>query len=85
MHLSTNNIAELLKRSLDNPPIAETKNFTWLVTPIGIAALCKPTESSKKPPFEDAIKEGIEVALDLSREEKEFHQTEKGLILLFYS
>ena len=55
MHLSTNNIAELLKRSLDNPPIAETKNFTWLATPIGIAALCKAKEACQSPPFEEKM------------------------------
>ena len=78
-------MSELLKDSLSQDPIGQTENFIWLVTPIGIAALCKCTEAAKVPPFDDAIKEGTEVALDLSREEKEFHQTEKGLILLFYS
>ncbi len=85
MILPLNNVAELLEESLTHPPIAQTKNFTWLVTPVGIAALCKESKLSKTPPFDDAIKEGIEVALDLRREEKEFHQTKKGLLILFYS
>ncbi len=85
MPLSSNKMSEMLKDSLPQTPIAQTENFTWLVTPIGIAALCRSSKATKAPPFDDAIKEGIEVALDLSREEKEFHQTEKGLILLFYS
>ena len=76
---------KLLEDSLTHPPIAQTKSFTWLVTPMGIAALCRSNQTTKAPPFDDAIKEGIEVALDLSREEKEYHQTEQGLILLFYS
>ena len=31
------------------------------------------------------MKEGLEVGLDLSREEKEFHQTGHGLVLVFHS
>ena len=78
-------LIHLLHDSLDQPPIAKTKSFIWLATPIGIAALCRSKESMLRPPFEDALKEGFEVAIDLSREEREFHQTEKGMILLFYS
>ena len=79
------NITNLLTESLSEPPIGQTKNFIWLVTPMGIAALCKTKDSTIHPPFEKAVKEGIEVSIDLSREEKESHQTEKGLVLLFYS
>ncbi len=79
------NLNTLLTESLSQPPIGQTKSFIWLVTPMGIAALCKKKDTSMTPPFEDAVKEGIEVSVDLSREEKEFHQTEKGLVLLFYS
>ena len=75
----------LLQDSLAQPPIGQTKSFIWLATPVGIAALCKTQDSTTKPPFEKAVKEGVEVAMDLSREEREFHQTEKGLLLLFYS
>jgi hypothetical protein len=32
-----------------------------------------------------ALKEGLEVGLDLSREEREFHQIKSGLVLLFHS
>jgi hypothetical protein len=31
------------------------------------------------------LQEGLEVGLDLSREEREFHQVSKGLVLLFHS
>ena len=37
------------------------------------------------PPFENALQEGLEVGLDLSREEREFHQINRGLVLLFHS
>ncbi len=74
----------LLEEALNQPPMCETENFAWNATPIGIAALYKGIETSK-PPYEQAIKEGEELAIDLSREEKEFHQTDRGLALLFYS
>jgi len=74
----------LLEEALKQPPIGETENFAWNATPIGIAALYKGIETSK-PPYDQAIKEGEELAIDLSREEKEFHQTARGLTLLFYS
>ena len=79
------NIINLLTDSLNQPPIGQTKSFIWLATPMGIAALCKTKDPTIKPPFEEAVKEGVEVAIDLSREEREFHQTEQGLVLLFYS
>ena len=75
----------LLEESLQDPAIGDTSRFKWHATPIGIAALCKSNVPSSVPPYEDAVKEGVEVAIDLSREEREFHQTEKGLVLLFYS
>ncbi len=78
-------IINLLTDSLAQAPIGQTKNFIWFATPMGIAALCKAKEQSSKPPFDEAVKDGIEVAIDLSREEREFHQTEQGLVLLFYS
>ncbi len=75
---------ELLNEALNQPPIGETDNFAWNTTPIGIAAICK-KDTINQPPYEQAIKEGQELSIDLSREEKEFHQTQKGLIILFYS
>ncbi len=76
---------ELLIESLHDQPIGQTKSFTWLATPIGIAAICREKQINDQPPFEEAIKEGIEVCLDLSREEKEFHQIKEEMIILFYS
>ena len=74
----------LLEEALKEPQIGETANFAWKATPLGIAAIYKGTSTSK-PPYEQAIKEGEELAMDLSREEKEFHQTQNGLALIFYS
>lgn len=42
-------------------------------------------ERHPRPPFEAALKEGLDVGLDLSREEREFHQLRMGLVLLFHS
>ncbi len=78
------NSSTLLEEALNQPPIGETANFAWSATPLGIAALYKGISTSK-PPYEQAIKEGEELSMDLSREEKEFHLTQKGLALIFYS
>ena len=78
------NASNLLEEALNQPPIGETANFAWNATTIGIAAIYKGI-SPPKPPYEQAIKEGEELSMDLSREEKEFHLTDKGLALIFYS
>ena len=78
------NSSNVLEEALNQPPIGETANFDWKATPIGIAAIYKGISPSK-PPYEQAIKEGEELSIDLSREEKEFHLTKKGLALIFYS
>ena len=78
------NASNLLEEALKQPPIGETANFAWNATPIGIAAIYKGISPSK-PPYDQAIKEGEELAMDLSREEKEFHLTHKGLAIIFYS
>ncbi len=77
---------ELLEDSLKDPAIGDTSRFKWHATPIGIAALCKENKPflSEKI-YADAIKEGFAVGLDLSREERESHYSQKGLVILFYS
>ena len=77
---------ELLEDSLQDPAIGDTSSFAWHVTPVGIAALCKEKDPCLSENFySDAIKEGLAVGLDLSREERESHYSEKGLVILFYS
>ncbi len=78
------NSSKLLEEALNQPLIGETANFAWNATPLGIAAIYKGNSPSKIP-YEKAIKEGEELSMDLSREEKEFHLTQKGLTLIFYS
>ncbi len=77
---------ELLEDSLNDPAIGQTAKFLWHATPIGIAALSKQDGPHlSKSHYEDAVKEGLEVGLDLSREERESHFSKKGLVILFYS
>ena len=52
---------------------------------MGIAAVWNAGVAPTAPPFDDALKEGLQVGLDLSREEREFHQLKSGLVLLFHS
>ena len=65
--------------------MASTPRFRWHATPVGIAALWRDGEAPNAPPFDIALEEGLQVGLDLSREEREFHQVKSGLVLLFHS
>jgi hypothetical protein len=78
-------IRELLEDSLQEPAIGTTARFRWHATPVGIAALWSKGKPPAAPPYEMALEEGLQVGLDLSREEREFHQVKSGLVLLFHS
>ena len=78
-------IRELLEDALLEPSIGSTPRFRWHATPVGIAALWRAGEAPSAPPFDVALEEGLQVGLDLSREEREFHQVKSGLVLLFHS
>lgn len=78
-------IRELLEEALSEPEIGTTQRFRWHATPVGIAALWSAGAAPTSPPYEDALREGLLVGLDLSREEREFHQLSSGLVLLFHS
>ena len=78
-------IRELLEEALQEPSIGSTTCFRWHATPVGIAALWSKGQAPTAPPFEEALREGLQVGLDLSREEREFHQVKSGLVLLFHS
>ena len=60
------NSSNLLEEALNQPLIGETENFVWNATPLGIAAIYKGISPST-PPYDQAIKEGEELAMDLSR------------------
>ena len=73
----------LIRESLNQRPLGQSKNFEWFITEIGIAALMK-GENNNISSF-DPIKEAIELDLDLSKEEKQFIRIDNEQILLFYS
>jgi len=72
----------IIKNSIKNQPIGETENFTWFICDIGIFALFK---SKKNIPENRILKEALNIALDLSKEEKETYLFEEKKIILFYS
>lgn len=78
-------IRDLLEEALKEPEIGLTPRFRWHATPVGIAALWQAGSAPTIPPYDDALREGLAVGLDLSREEREFHQLSSGLVLLFHS
>ena len=78
-------IRELLEDELKDSSIGTTDCFSWHATSVGIAALWTAGQAPISPPYENALNEGLEVGLDLSREEREFHQVSQGLVLVFHS
>lgn len=78
-------LRSLLEEALMEEAIWVTDGFIWHATSVGIAALCTDKTIPNQPPFEQAQKEGLGVGIDLSREEREFHQVSQGLVLLFHS
>ena len=85
MAITSTALNGLLEEALQEASIGETTNFHWHATAVGIAALWQGDTQPSTPPFEQAVNEGLEVGLDLSREEREFHQISNGLVLLFHS
>ena len=73
----------LIRESLNQRPLGQSKNFEWFITEIGIAALMK--GQNKNISSFDPLKEAIELDLDLSKEEKQFIKLDEKQIILFYS
>ena len=73
----------LIRDSLNQKPIGQSKNFEWFITEIGIAAIVK--DQSENISALDPIKEATELDLDLSKEEKQTIRLDEKQILLFYS
>tara|TARA_Y100000589_G_scaffold280178_1_gene276460 strand:+ start:24 stop:260 length:237 start_codon:yes stop_codon:yes gene_type:complete len=72
----------IILSSLNEVPIGETDNFIWYITVIGIAALYKGDGEIKDVDIE---KEGCYIAIDLSKEEKEFYTIKGKRVVLFFS
>ena len=73
----------LIRESLNQKPIGQSRNFEWFITEIGIAALAK--GCNKNISSFDPIKEAIELDLDLSKEEMQLIKLDEKQIILFYS
>ena len=79
-NLTINMLSEGTMYEID---IGKTSRFRWNATAVDIGALWIDNSPPSTPLFEDAIKKGFNVGLDLSRQEQEIHQVEQGLVLLF--
>ena len=72
----------IIKKSIKDKPLGETENFIWFICDIGIFAIFK---SNINIPENKILSEALLIALDLSKEEKEFYFIEGKKIILFYS
>ena len=75
---------DLIIDSLKNEPIGETNNFTWFITDIGIVALFKREQNFETYSSNVEI-EANKIALDITKEEKEYLKIKKRQLFLFYS
>ena len=76
-------IHSLIKDSLKQQPLGQSKNFEWFITDIGIIAILN--DQYKSIATLDPIKEALELDLDLSKEERQTIRLDEKEILLFYS
>ena len=75
---------DLIIDSLKEEPIGETDHFIWFITDIGIAALFKREENFEIYSSNVEI-EANKIALDISKEEKDYLKIKEREIFLFYS
>ena len=79
-----NSTCDLIIDSLDKEPIGETDHFIWFITDIGIVALFKREE--KFEIYSSKVEtEANKIALDITKEEKEYLKIKKRQLFLFYS
>ena len=76
--------SDLIIDSLKEEPIGETDHFIWFITDIGIVALFKRDENYESYSSNVEI-EANKIALDITKEEKEYLVIKKRQIFLFYS
>ena len=75
---------DLIIDSLKERPIGETDHFIWFITDIGIAALFKREENFETYSSNVGI-EANKIALDITKEEKEYLKIKERQLFLFYS
>jgi len=76
--------SDLIIESLKEEPIGETDFFIWFITDIGIVALFKKEESFETYSSNVEI-EANKIALDITKEEKEYLNIKERQLFLFYS
>ena len=76
--------SDLIFDSLREEPIGETNYFTWFITDIGIVALFKKNENFETYCSNVEI-EANKIALDITKEEKEYLKIKEKKLFLFYS
>ena len=79
-----NSTYNLIIDSLKEEPIGETDLFIWFITDIGIVALFKKDENLETYNSNAEI-EANKIALDISKEEKEYLKIQGMQLFLFYS
>ena len=75
---------DLIIDSLKEEPIGETDHFIWFITDIGIVALFKRKENFETYSLSVEI-EANKIALDITKEEKEYLKIKERQLFLFYS
>ena len=75
---------DLIIDSLNEEPIGETDYFIWFITDIGIVALFKRKENFETYSSNVEI-EANKIALDITKEEKEYLKIKERQLFLFYS
>ena len=79
-----NSTSDLIIDSLKEEPIGETDHFIWFITDIGIVALFKREENFEFYSSNVEI-EANKIALDITKEEKEYLKIKERQVFLFYS
>ena len=75
---------DLIIDSLKQEPIGETDHFIWFITDIGIVALFKGEENIET--YSKLVEiEANKIALDITKEEKEYLKIKERMLFLFYS
>jgi len=76
--------SDLIIDSLNEEPIGETDHFIWFITDIGIVALFKRQEKFETY-CSNAEIEANKIALDITKEEKDYLKIKDKHLFLFYS
>ena len=75
---------EFIVDSLKERPIGETEHFIWYITDIGIVSLFKKDEKYESYDLNVDI-EANKIALDITKEEREYIEIKGDRLFLFYS